>query len=64
MPRGSVEIQAIRSEADAVAYNAETLADWENSKDPLSVQRALDLLGARRHEVHYTLLDAGAEIAF
>ncbi len=64
MSRGSVESQAIASEADAVGYLATTLADWESNLDPLTVQKALDLLAASRSEAHFTLLAAASEMTF
>lgn len=42
MPRGSVESQAILSEADAVGYRAEDLGRWEPNENPWSVHRALE----------------------
>jgi hypothetical protein len=44
VPRGSVESQALLSEADAVGYRADRLAGWEPNEHVWSVQRALDRL--------------------
>ena len=63
MPRGSVESQAILSEADALGYRAEDLARWEPNEHVWSVQRALDRIAAGHAGIVFVGPTAPAEPA-